>query len=119
MSESKINLIEPQRFTINLPSTGPPVAVRTEGDEIVVLMRFTLRPRDNVMNIDIDVSASGDGAAMASLDEDSAAQISRDWGSVVAIRGHDGCRTTKLTGPPPISRPLEIDRIGGSGPASG
>ena len=89
MSESKIDLVEPQRFTINLPSVGPPVAVRTEGDEIVILMRFTVRPRDDVMNIDIDVAARGDGTAVASLDEDPAAQISRDCWSILTVRGHD------------------------------
>ena len=75
MSEAKVSLVESQGFTINLPSISAPVAVRAEGDEIVVSMRFTLRPRDNVMDIDLDVSASGDSTSVTCLNEDAPAKL--------------------------------------------
>lgn len=79
MHKSKVDLVEPQGFTINLPSIGAPVAIRTKGDEIVILMRLTLRPRDNMMDIDLDVSACRDGASVASLDQDASADVGRYW----------------------------------------
>ena len=84
MNEPQVELVEPQSFTINFPSIGTPVTVRTKSDEIVVLVRLRLRPRDNVMNIDFDVSTSGDGAAVASLDENSASNLSRYWRPILA-----------------------------------
>ncbi len=79
MSEAKIELVEPNGFTINLPSVGAPVAIRAEGDEVVILVRLTLRPRDNVMDIDFDIPASGNSAAVPGLDENAAADVGRYW----------------------------------------
>jgi hypothetical protein len=77
MSEAKIELVEPQGLTINLPIVGAPVAVRTKGDEVIILMRLRLRPWDNVMNVNLDISTRRDGAAVARLDKDTPAQFSR------------------------------------------
>jgi hypothetical protein len=79
MNEPEVELVEPKTFTINFPSVGAPMAVRTEGDEIVILMRLTLRPRDDVMNINFDVSASRDGTSMARLDQNAPSDVSRYW----------------------------------------
>jgi hypothetical protein len=79
MSKSKVEFIKPEAFTINLPSVGAPVTVRTESDEIVIVMRLTLRPRDNMMKIDLDISAGGDGASMTRLDQDAPSDPSRYW----------------------------------------
>ena len=84
MSKSEIDFVEPQGFTINLPAIGAPMAIRTEGDEIVVIVRLTLRPRDNVMNIDFDVSAGGNGASMPRLDKDLSPDIRRYWTTPLA-----------------------------------
>jgi hypothetical protein len=46
-------------------------------------MRLTLRPRHNVMDVDFDVSTSGDGAPMAGLDKDAAADFSRHRRSAI------------------------------------
>jgi hypothetical protein len=73
MDEPKVELVKSQALTINLPSVGAPVAIRTEGDEVVVLVRLTLRPRNNVMNIDLDVSTGGDSAAVTRLNQDAPA----------------------------------------------
>ena len=83
MDEPNVNLVQPEGFTINLPSVGSPVAVRAEGDEIIILVRLTLRPRDNVMNIDLDVSTSRDGTSVARLDENLPFDLSRYWGTLV------------------------------------
>jgi hypothetical protein len=69
MNESKVDLVKPEGFTINFASVGHPVTIRAESDEIIITMRLALRPRDNVMKIDFDVSAGGNGATVASLDE--------------------------------------------------
>ena len=55
------------------------MTIRTESDEVVILMRLTLRPRDNMMNFNFDVSTSGNSAAVASLDKDAPADFSRYW----------------------------------------
>jgi len=81
VNETKVDLVEAKAFTINLPSVGAPMAVGTEGDEIVVLVRLTLRPRDNVMNIDLNVSTGGDRAPVTSLDENPSTDFSRYWRS--------------------------------------
>ena len=79
MSEPKVEFVKPQGFTVNLPNVGPPMAIRTEGDEIIILVRLTLRPRDNVMDIGIDVSASRNGTSMPSLNENTSPDVSRYW----------------------------------------
>lgn len=79
MDEPKVDFIESQALTINLPSICAPVAIRAKGDEIVVLVRLTLRPRDNVMNVDFDVSTGRDGATMPGLDQDPPAQFGGYW----------------------------------------
>jgi hypothetical protein len=88
MSESKIELVKSKTFTINLPPVGAPVAIRAEGDEVVVLVSLTLRPRDNVMDIDLDISTGGDRAAMAGLNQDHSAEIGRNDGSVTIGSGY-------------------------------
>ena len=79
MDKAKIDLVESKSLTINFPSIGPPMAVRAEGDEIVVLVRLTLRPGDNVMNVNFDVSTSGNSASVSGLDKDSSPDVSRYW----------------------------------------
>ncbi len=76
MSESQVQLVEPKAFSINLPSIGAPVTIRTQRDEIVVLMRLTLRPRNNVMDIDLDVSTGGDRATMTGVNENATTELS-------------------------------------------
>jgi hypothetical protein len=66
VSESEVDLIKPEAFAINFPGIGAPMTIRAKGDEIVVLVRLTLRPRDNVMNVNFDVSTSGNSAAVGS-----------------------------------------------------
>lgn len=79
MSEPKVEFVEPQGFTINFPSIGAPMAVRAEGDEIVILMSLTIRPRDNVVDVNFNVAASGDSTSMPSLNENPASDLSGYW----------------------------------------
>jgi hypothetical protein len=53
VDEPKIDFVEPKRFTINLPSVGAPVAIRTEGDKVIILMRLTVEayPADSGRSI--------------------------------------------------------------------
>ena len=83
MSKPEVEFVKPQAFTINFPSVGAPVAVRANGDEIVILVRLTLRPRDNVMNIDLDVSAGGDRASVPCFDQDAPSDPSRYWTAIL------------------------------------
>nr|WP_263625821.1 hypothetical protein [Stappia indica] len=83
MSKSQVEFIDSQALTINLPFIGAPMAVRAEGDEIVVLVRLTLRPRDNVVNIDLDVTASGNCTTVPGLYKDAPFDISRYCGPVL------------------------------------
>lgn len=84
MNEPQIELVEPKCLSINIPGIGAPVTIGAECDEVVILMRLTLRPRDNVMNVDLDVTAGGDGAPMSRLDQNASADISRDWGAGIS-----------------------------------
>jgi hypothetical protein len=86
MNEPQINFIKPKCFSINLPGVGAPVAIGAECDEIIILVRLALRPRDNVMNINLDVSTGRDGASVPSLDENTSTDVSRYWRTVI----HDG-----------------------------
>ena len=80
MNETQIKLVESEGFTINIPSlVGPPMTIRTKSDEVVILVSLRLRPRDNVMNVAFDISASGDSASVSSLDENSSSDFSRYW----------------------------------------
>jgi hypothetical protein len=85
VNEPKIDLVKPEGFTINLPFVGAPVTVRTECDEVVVLMRFTLRPGDNVMNIDFDVTTRRDSTPVARLHENAASDFSRYWRANLSV----------------------------------
>jgi hypothetical protein len=53
------------------------VAIRTEGNEVFILVGSTRFPRDDVVNFHVDVSTSGDGAPMARLDQDASSDFSR------------------------------------------
>ena len=81
MSEPKIVLVEPKRFTINVPFMASPMTIGTESDEIVILMSFTLRPRDNVMDITFNVSTSGDATPVPSLDKNSPSDVGGYYGA--------------------------------------
>ena len=79
MSESEIDFVNAKAFTINFPSVGSPMAISTESDEIVISMRLTIRPRDNVVDFNFDVSTSGDSTSVASFDKDAPRDFSRYW----------------------------------------
>ena len=85
MDDSQVELVKPKALTVNLPSVGAPVAVRTESDEVVILVRLTLRPRDNVVDVHLDVSTGGSGASVSGLDQDAASDVSRYWRAPVSV----------------------------------
>ena len=69
MGKAQVDLVHSQAFSVDLSTVGAPVTVRADGDEIVVFVRLALRPRDDVVNIDFDVTTSRNGASVASLDQ--------------------------------------------------
>jgi hypothetical protein len=77
MGESEIHFVEAQGFAIDFVSVSAPMTIRTERNQIVVFMRPTCGPGDNVMDVNVDISTRGDGAAVSSLDKDPAAKFSR------------------------------------------
>lgn len=83
MGEAEIELVKQQTFSVNFPAVGAPMTIRTEGNEIVILMRLTLRPRDNVMNVNFDVSTTGNGAAVPGFDKDAPSEFSRYWSAPI------------------------------------
>jgi hypothetical protein len=83
MNKPQIEFVKTKGLTINLPSISTSMTIRTESDEVVILMRLTLRPRDNVVDVNLDISASGDCTAVSSLDEHATADVSRYWRTVV------------------------------------
>jgi hypothetical protein len=79
MSEPKVDFVKPQALTINFPSVGAPMTISAEGDEIVILVRLTFRPRDNVMNVNYDVSTGGNRAPVTCFDKNTPTDVSRYW----------------------------------------
>jgi hypothetical protein len=77
IDEPKVELVEAQALAIDLSSIGAPVTIRTKDNEVVILVRFALRTWDDVVNIDLDVSAGGDSATVAGLHQDPPAQFCR------------------------------------------
>ena len=77
VGEPKIVLIHFQAFSVYFTTVGSAVAVRAEGDEVVVLMFATFHPRHDMMNLDFDVATGGNGTSMASFDQHSSAKVRR------------------------------------------
>jgi hypothetical protein len=58
------------------------VTVRTKGDEIIILVCLALSPWDNVVDVNFDVSARGNGASMAGFNINAPTEVSGNWWSV-------------------------------------
>jgi hypothetical protein len=48
-------------------------------------MSLTLRPRDNVVNVNFDVSTSRNSAAVTSLDKDAPSDFSGYWRTKIPV----------------------------------
>jgi hypothetical protein len=77
--ETEVGFIEAQRLSVDLSSIRTPVAVGTEGDEVVIFVSLTFRPRDNVVDINLDVPAGWNGASVARFHENSPSNVGRYW----------------------------------------
>jgi hypothetical protein len=77
--ESQTRFVDPKCLSVNLSTVSTRVAVWTECNQVVVIVRKTCFPRNNVMNFDRDVSARGYCTAMAGLDHDFAFDFSGYW----------------------------------------
>jgi hypothetical protein len=85
MSEPQVKFVKSQALAINFLAVSAPMTIRAEGDEVLVLMCATSRPRDNVVDIHFDVPTSGDRASMAGFDENAPTESSRHWRTLVPI----------------------------------
>lgn len=77
MGKLKVALVESQAFAVDVASISAAVAIRAKCNQIVVGMLPALCPRDNVVNVSINVSAGGNGAAMAGFHQDLPLKVSR------------------------------------------
>lgn len=75
MSETQVELVEAERLSIDLPSVGASMAVRTEGNKIFIVVISTRCPRDDVMKVNLDMPTSWDGASMPSFDQNAALEL--------------------------------------------
>lgn len=82
MNKSKIEFVHPKRFSVDLVPPGSTMAVRTNCDEIVVVVRLACCPGDDVMNVDVDMTTRRDRASVASLDENTSAEVGWNLGSI-------------------------------------
>jgi hypothetical protein len=78
MSESQTRFINTERLAVDLGSICSAVAIGAECNEVVILVLLTVFPRDDVVNVNLDVSARWDGAPVARFDKYSPANLSRD-----------------------------------------
>lgn len=67
VDKAKVLLVQAQRLSINLPTICATMTVRTQGDQIFILVRFAISPRHDVVNIGLDIAAGWDCAAMPRL----------------------------------------------------
>jgi hypothetical protein len=76
MDEAKVELVESEGLTVDFLSISATMTIRTKGNQVFIVVRSTLVPRDDVVNFNIDVATGGDGATMSSLDKDTSADFS-------------------------------------------
>ena len=60
------------------------MTVGAQSNQVIVFVSFAGSPRDNVVDVDIDVSASRDGAAMTCLNQHAPTEFRR-YASVFGI----------------------------------
>lgn len=85
MSESEVELVEPERLSIDFPIIGAAMTIRAEGNEIFIFVRSTRSPRDDVVNIHVDMPTSRDSAPVAGLDQDASPDFSRYWRTPIPV----------------------------------
>lgn len=82
-------LVVSEGLAINFFAVGSPVAVRTERNKIIRLVTLGLRPRNDMVNINVGRAAAClNGASVAGLHEDLPSNVRRDRRTVLHERGH-------------------------------
>lgn len=82
MKEPEVEFVHPKRFSIDVVVPGSTMAVRADRDEVVVVVRLACGPRNDVVNVNVDVPTGGDSAAVTSLDENAASEFGWNSGSI-------------------------------------
>jgi hypothetical protein len=85
MGKTQVGLVDSQALTINLPFFGPPVTVRTKSDEVVILVSLTLRPRDNVMNVNLDIPTVRYGTSVPGFDKNATPDVGGYWWASLSV----------------------------------
>lgn len=76
--KSKVALVELQTLSVDVSTISTAMAIGTKSDEIVIGVFSAGRPRDDMMNFNLNVAARGNGAPMASFNQDPSFKISGD-----------------------------------------
>jgi hypothetical protein len=85
MSESQVELIEPECLSVDFPAIGAAMTIRTEGNKVFVFVQSTRFPRDDVVDFHIEMPTSGDGASVTGLDKDAPTDFSRYWRAPIPV----------------------------------
>ncbi len=85
VSKTQVGFVESQCLPVDLSAICSSMAVGAQSNQVFVFMLLALFPRDNVMYVDLNVSASRDSTAMSCLDEDSPSCFCRGNGVSVQI----------------------------------
>ena len=70
--ESQVRLVESKGLSVDLSSVRSAMAVRTQGNQILVFVCLTSLPRNYVVDVHLDVTAGRDCTTVTSLDENAA-----------------------------------------------
>jgi len=69
VSSAQIKLVEPESLAVYLPSISATVAIRAEGNEILIIVGFNRSPGGDVVNVHFDVAAGVDCASVSRLNQ--------------------------------------------------
>jgi hypothetical protein len=75
VNKSEVELVKSKRLSVDFLGIGAAVTVGAKCNEVVIVVRLTFRPGDDVVNVDVDISAGRNGAAVPRLDEDTSTEL--------------------------------------------
>ena len=78
VGESQVGLVHPKRLPVDLSLVNPSVTIRAESNQVLVEMFSARLPRDDVMDIDVDVSASRYRTPVPCFDKHLTSEVARD-----------------------------------------
>jgi hypothetical protein len=83
MGKAEVGLVVIQGLSINfIRFVCSSMAVGAQRDQVFVLVLLARFPRDDVVDVHINVTASGDSASVSGFNENSAAKLCRNWWAI-------------------------------------